>query len=304
MPSSGESNDLTHQAQPPDSIGSLEIGLGCGMFLDASLPELIEAAARHGFPTLTARPACFAAALRAGFTERSLRRLLADSGVRVTMVDALTKGLPGIPGPETLSPQLRAVLPFDAIDPPDEETCLRSAEALEAPFVNVSLFRGRRVPLQEMTEAIGALCRRAAARGLKIALEFYPESGLPDLDFALKVLQSCGEPNCAITLDVWHLARSGGTVEQIRSLPPGVLAGMQISDRLPPPPGSAYVPMSNRLFPGEGQLPLGQLIRAALENTPGISAELEVLNQELRGMPTDAIAARVAAVVASWRRAL
>ncbi len=114
------------------------------MLLDATLPELIETAARHGFPTITARPATFAAALKIGFTERSLRKLLADAGVRVTMVDALTKGLPGVPPRETLDPELRAILPFDAIDPPDEETCLRSAEALEAPYVNVSLFMAAR----------------------------------------------------------------------------------------------------------------------------------------------------------------
>jgi sugar phosphate isomerase/epimerase len=279
----------------------LEIGLCCGTVLQATLPELIETAARHGFPTITARPATFAAALQAGFTESSLRRLLSDAGVRVTMIDGLTKGLPGVPAPETFDPALRARLPFDALDPPDEETCLRAAEVLEAPFLNVSLFRGRRVPLAEMADAIGGVCRRAAARGVAIALEFYPESGLPDLDFALGVVQSCGEPNCAITLDVWHLARSGGTVEDVCRLPPGVIAGMQISDRVSPPPGAIYVPLGGRLAPGEGELPLGDIIRAALANSPGISAEVEVLNDELRNLPTDAVAARIAAAVARWR---
>jgi sugar phosphate isomerase/epimerase len=282
----------------------LEIGLCCGTVVQATLPELIETAARHGFPTITARPATFAAALEAGFTESSLRRLLADAGVRVTMIDGLTRGLPGVPAPETFDPALRARLPFDALDPPDEETCLRAAEVLEAPYLNVSLFRGRRVPLAEMADAIGGLCRRAAARGVAIALEFYPESGLPDLDFALGVVHSCGEPNCAITLDVWHLARSGGTVEDVRRLPPGVIAGMQISDRVAPPPGATYVPLGGRLAPGEGELPLGDIIRAALANSPGISAEVEVLNDELRDLPTDAVAARIAAAVARWRATL
>jgi sugar phosphate isomerase/epimerase len=285
-------------------LDTLEIGLCCSSILDATLPELIETAARHDFPTITARPATFAAALEAGFTERSLRRLLADSGVRVTMMDCLTKGLPGVPPPETLDPALRALLPFDAIDLPDEETCLRSAEVLGAPSLNVSLFRGRPVPLAQMAEAIGGLCRRAAARGIRIALEFYPDSSLPDLDFALGVIRDCGEPNCGITLDVWHLARSGGTVEDIRRMPPGVIAGMQISDRVAPPPGSAYVPFSGRRMPGEGELPLADLIQSALANTPGLSAEVEVLNEELRKLPTDVVAARIAAAVARWRAGL
>ena len=37
------------------------------------------------------------------------------------MVDALTKGLPGVPAPESIDPALRAILPHDAIYPPDEE---------------------------------------------------------------------------------------------------------------------------------------------------------------------------------------
>jgi len=242
--------------------------------------------------------------LKAGFTESSLRRLLADTGVRVTMMDCLTKGLPGVTSPETFDPALRAMLPFDALDPPDEETCLRSAEALEAPCLNVSLFRGRPVPLAEMADAIGGLCRRAAARGVTIALEFYPDSGLPDLDFALGVVRTCGESNCGITLDVWHLARSGGTVEDVRRLPPGVIAGVQLSDRVPPPPGSAYVPFSGRRMPGEGELPLGDILRAAVTNSPRLSAEIEVLNDELRKLPTDIVAARIAAALARWRATL
>jgi sugar phosphate isomerase/epimerase len=287
-----------------DSIDMLEIGLCCSMLLDATLPELIETAGRHGFRTITARPATFAAALQAGHTERSLRRLLATADVRVTMVDALSKGLPGVKSALLLDPALRAILPFDTLDPPDEATCFHSAEALEAPFVNVSLFRGERVALDEMTEGIGALCRRAAARGLKVALEFYPESGIPDLDFALSVVRNCGEPNCAITLDLWHLSRSGGTLEDVQQLPPGVIAGIQISDRIAPQRAVPYLPMRGRSLPGEGTLPLAQIVRAALTNTPDASAEIEVLNQQLRGLSPDAIAAMAAAAVARWRQSL
>ena len=54
-----------------------EIGLGCANLLKATLPEFIDTAARHGFRTITVRPAAFAAALEAGFTEAELRRRLA-----------------------------------------------------------------------------------------------------------------------------------------------------------------------------------------------------------------------------------
>jgi sugar phosphate isomerase/epimerase len=273
----------------------LEIGVCWGALQNADLPQLIEAAGRHGFPTITVRPAAFLAALEAGQTEQGLRRRLADAGVRVRVIDAISKGLPGLPEPETLDPALRAVLP------PDEQTCLATAEALECPIINVAHFTGRPVPLEQMAEAVGGVCRRAGARGLDIVLEFIPDTGLPDVRFAHAVARACGASNCSVMLDAWHLARSGGTVDDVRALPPGAVGGMQLCDRTPPAPGTPYVPMSGRDLPGEGQLPLGDIVRAALANNPAITAEIEVFNDELRGLPIDAAAARIAAALAAWR---
>jgi sugar phosphate isomerase/epimerase len=282
----------------------VQIGLCCGTLMQCGLPQLIETAARHGFPTITARPASFAAALEAGWTAPRLRRLLADAGLRVTMIDALTKGLPGLPGPETLDPGLRAILPPDAIDPPEESVVFAAAEGLEAPWVNIAHFRGRPVPFEEMAEAIGGVCRRASARGVGVALEFVPGTGLPDLPFAQRIAQACGEPNCRLTLDPWHLDRSGGDVEDVRALPPGAIAGVQLCDRTRPPPGTPYVPMSGRDLPGEGELPLHNLLRAALANSPAASVEVEVFTAEFDGWTPDAIAARVAQAMQTWRTKL
>ncbi|HEY3694408.1 sugar phosphate isomerase/epimerase family protein [Phenylobacterium sp.] len=274
-------------------MDGLEIGLCWGALQNASLPQLIEAAGRHGFPTITLRPAAFLAALEEGLTEKALRRRLADAGVRATMIDAISRGMPGMPPPEALDPALH----------PDAETCLRAAEALGAPVVNVAHFAGRPVPLQQMAEAVGGICRRAGARGLQVVLEFIPDTGLPDLAFAQAVARACGEANCTVMLDVWHLARSGGTIGDIRRLPPDAIGGLQLSDRTPPPPGTPYVPMSGRDLPGEGRLPLADIVRAALANRPGLTAEVEVFNDELRSLPVDAAAARIAAAVRAWRAA-
>jgi sugar phosphate isomerase/epimerase len=135
-------------------------------------------------------------------------------------------------------------------------------------------------------------------------LEFFPDSGLPDLPFAQSVVEACGEANAAILLDVFHLDRSGGTVDSIRRLPPGAIAGIQLSDRNPPPPGTPHVPFSGRQLPGEGQLPLRQLVEAALENSPAATVDIEVLNDELRNLPPDDAAVRLAAAATAWRAGL
>jgi sugar phosphate isomerase/epimerase len=281
-----------------------EIGLGCANLLKATLPEFIDAAARHGFRTITVRPAAFAAALEAGFTEAELRRRLAKAGVRVTMIDCLNTALPGVPPADTIDPAMRSAYAPDIFDPPNEETCFRAAEALEARIVNVNHYRGHLLPQEEMAEAVGKVCHRARKRGLTIALEFIADTGLPSLPFAQAMTEACGEPNCAIVLDFAHLDRSGGTVDDVRRLRPGAIANIQISDRTPPLPGSVYVPMTGRQMPGKGRLPLRALMEAALANSPDATADIEVLNEELRDLPIDETAARLAAGLRDWRNTL
>lgn len=277
-----------------------QIGLGCGNFFSAGLPELIDLAARHGFPSITIRPTAYLQAREAGLTDKDLRRRLADAGIRATLVDGLTSALPGIPPIETLDPAVRAAFPLDVLNPPDEESCFRCAEALEAPVVTVIHYRGTPLPLQQMSDAVGALCLRAKARGLRITLEFLPESGLPDLRFTQAVIADCGASNCAVTLDLFHHDRSGGTVEDVRRLPSGLIANIQISDRTPPQAGTPHQPLTGRQLPGEGTIPIRQLTEAALANSPDATIDIEVLNAELRSLPMDAAAARLAAAASAW----
>jgi sugar phosphate isomerase/epimerase len=278
-----------------------DIGLCCGTVMKAGLIELIEVAARHGFPTITVRPATFAAALEQGFDEKTIRRRLSDAGLRVAMIDALTRDLPGATVADSSDPKLRAIFPEEVFFPPDQETCLRAAAILEAPYLNVTHFGGKPVPLSDMAEAIGAICANAASHGVTLALEFVPGTGIPDIGTADAIAKSCGEPNCRITLDPWHLDRSGGSVQDVVDLAANSLGGVQLCDRVPEPPGTPYVPMTGRCMPGEGQLPLYDLVSAALANSPGISIEAEVLNEELRALTPDEAAARVRAGVQKWR---
>ncbi len=273
---------------------ALEIGLCWGTIHRASLIEMIETAARHHFPTLSFPPWLYTACLAQGTDGRALRQRMRDAGVRVTVVDAITAGLPGMPETPVF---------FDGKEIPrsGEEDCYAMAEALGAPNVNISHFGAGPVTQEELTEAIGGICRRAAERGLGIVLEFVPGSGIHDIAAATAIARDCGEANCTILLDSWHLARTDGTAADIRALPPGSIGAMQLSDRIPPPPGEAYVPMTGRLLPGEGSLPLFDILNAAMANSPVVSAEIEVFSAELSGMTIDAAAARTAAAIAAWR---
>ena len=276
-------------------MDEIEMGLCWGTLHQATLPELIEAAARHGFSTLSFPPYLYADCLSAGMTPQAVLRQMRDAGVRLTVADAISAGLPGMPD---------TPLSFGGrqLARPGEADCFAMAEALEAPLVNIAHFGASPVPQAELTEAVGAICRRAKARGLGVVLEFVPETGIADLATALAIASDCGEANCRILLDSWHLARTGGTPAHIRALPPGSIGAIQLCDRNPPAPDEAYVPMTGRLLPGEGSLPLHEIIAAALANSPGLSAEVEVFSAELTALTVDEAAARTAEAMAKWRQ--
>jgi len=205
-----------------------EIGLGCANLLQATLPEFIDAAEGAGFHRITVRPYAFAEAGRAGWTDAAIQRRLTDAGIAVTMIDAIAGALPGTL--ERADADTRTRLPPDALDPVPEAECFRTATVLGASIVNLTHYLGRSLPLEIAADAVGEVCRRAAPLGIRICLEFIPDSGLPDLPFAQAVVDACGETNASVLLDVFHLDRSGGTVDDVRRLPPNAMAGIQLSE--------------------------------------------------------------------------
>lgn len=273
------------------------IGLCWGTIGKASLTELIEAAARHGFPTISIAPSQYHEAVEAGLDGTPLRRRLADAGVQVRVIDAVSLGLPGMPT-EPVVMGGRALPRYDAA------ACIAVAEAVGAPIINVTHYRGEPTPLEAIAEAVGGMCRLAAKSGVSVALEFVPDGGMKDLASARRIAELSGEPNCAVLLDTWHLARSGGTIADIRDLPPGAIGAFQLADRIEPPPGTPYVPMSGRSLPGEGELPLRETVTAVLANSPKVTIEVEVFSEELAALSIDDAAARTAAAVRAWREAI
>jgi sugar phosphate isomerase/epimerase len=270
------------------------IGLCYGTVHQANLVEMIEVAARRGFPTLQVPPDLYFAGRDQGISAAALRRRLSDAGVRVQLIDAVTAGIPGM-SIEPVQFRGRAMPRWDAA------ACLEVNEALEAPLLNISHYLGEPVPLPEMAEAVGAVSRMAARRGVTLVLEFVPDSGIRTIHEAQEIAAACGEANCKIHLDTWHLARGGHGPAEVAALPPGAIGAFQLSDRIAPPAGTAYVPMTGRLLPGEGELPLADIVGAALANSPGITIEVEVFSEELSAMTADAAAARTAAAVEAWR---
>src|SRR5204863_4957309 len=133
--------------------------------------------------------------------------------------------------------------------------------------LQVAHFLGDAVPTAEMTDAIGRLAETAGARGYRLALEFMPGTGIPDFPTASAIVAALGDGPVGVMFDTWHFARTGGDQRELDGMRPGLVGGLQVNDcPLPAAEMAAlgYVPMSDRLVPGEGVFPLGEVLTTIL----------------------------------------
>ncbi|MCC6535742.1 MAG: sugar phosphate isomerase/epimerase [Burkholderiales bacterium] len=122
---------------------------------------------------------------------------------------------------------------------------------------------------------LGELCELGARLGIRPMLEFMIFRSLGSLEDAVRMVQQVGHPNLGICLDALHLARSGGTPRSLCEVDPALIGYAQICDAPAAAPAPERIPEEarfDRLYPGEGGLPLAELLRAL---PPGIPLALE-----------------------------
>jgi sugar phosphate isomerase/epimerase len=155
-----------------------------------------------------------------------------------------------------------------------------------------------------VVQRFGELCERAAPGGVVVVLEFLPIFSVGTLAEAVAVVTEADQGNGAVLVDTLHLARSGGTPDELEAVPSHLLPYLQIADAPtePPAPGREALrdeALHGRLLPGEGALPL----RAALAAVPDVPLSIELRSAALMAAfpdPTD----RARAVRAACARLL
>jgi sugar phosphate isomerase/epimerase len=273
-------------------------GLWWGTAEDAELPELIDVAAAAGFDGISLTPAMFFEARAAGHSDAELRARLEQAGVAVRMVDPLIRGLPGSPLPTEVGPRFRATFEHG------EDDCYEAAAALDIPALNLAHYLCAPTPFGQLVDAIGGICDRAGVRGLEILVEFMPEGSIPDLTTAAALVEAVDAPNCGVMLDTWHFYRTAGELDQLRSLAPGTIRAVQVSDAKADLRGSgAAPPTRDRLVPGDGDIPLREILTIAVANCPDATIGAEVFSRRLAADPPVERARRVLAGLAAVRPA-
>lgn len=220
--------------------------------LDVAPPALFDLAAEAGFQSvgiriLPAAPAAISYPLSAA-TMSAWRQRMKQAGVGVHDVELLP---------------LTTDIEIDRY-----ARTLELAAELGARRLNVS---GDDEDMDRLADRFGQLCDMAASAGLGVDLEFMRFRPIGTLAQALAVIQRAARPNGRLLIDALHLVRSGGTAQMLAQVPSSALGSLQLCDApLHLPPGLELVDEARqaRLFPGEGALPLVQILDALPDDIP------------------------------------
>lgn len=143
----------------------------------------------------------------------------------------------------------------------------------------------------------------AQEAGIGIALEFTRISRIGSLAAALAFLKRVDSANAGILVDLLHLSRAGETPEDLRRVPARLIRGAQLCDAPAILDEAGYQRSSiiHRLWPGEGDLPVTDFIRALPADiiigmeVPREGPEKTLDERAGRAMETGAVALREAA---------
>ena len=136
------------------------------------------------------------------------------------------------------------------------------------------------------------LCDLAQTAGMNACLEFLPITEIKSLADARDVVEAVAHPAGRILIDPVHLARSGGTPDDVAATPASLFSYAQFCD------GPATLPdqemetiltdaVDGRLMPGAGGLPLAALLEAL---APDLPLSVEMRSKSVRDAYADATA--------------
>jgi 4-hydroxyphenylpyruvate dioxygenase len=222
-----------------------------------------------------------------GISPGDMRKMAADLGVSLPILDPMASWAPhwrtGISDPGFME-----FLGYSADD------FFRIADELGVSTMTViGTLRPGLASVPEIAESFALLADRAAAYGLRCILEFIPIWGIKDLGMAWQILQIADRPNAALAFDFWHYIRGGRDDALLRSIPGDRIAYVQVTDaEAEPPPGRSLEQdcLFHRLQPGEGALPIKEMLDILREIGGVERVGPEVFSAKLDALPAEAIA--------------
>lgn len=129
-------------------------------------------------------------------------------------------------------------------------------------------------------DEFAVLAELAAERGISTVVEPVPGLAVSDVPTALAAARHVGRPDFQLLIDTMHVSRTGCTPADLAAIDSGHIGYAQLNDTTRRPRSADYLEeaMYERLAPGDGELPLRDIIRAL---PTGLVIELEVPQRSL-----------------------
>jgi sugar phosphate isomerase/epimerase len=261
---------VTHPLRADDLV------LCSGTIRKAPFDVTVRAAADAGFRGISLYYDEYRTARSSGWSDLDLRAFMDDHGISVAELDGRMDWLPGDTGA------------------PSTAEFVAAAAALAARSITVLEVRGRRVgdtlTLEDTASAFAAVCHRAADHDLLAHIEYFPQSGIPDLRTAYEIVRAAGSANGGVMVDSWHHLRGKDAGRFDPGFPGDSILAVQLGDVDPETPADlAHEMMHKRLLPGAGAGDLAGLVRSLRGRGCTAPMEVEVYSDELAALdPFDA----------------
>ena len=144
------------------------------------------------------------------------------------------------------------------------------------------LFTSRLKDQARTTDRYQQVCEMARPHGVKVVCEFLPIFPLNTLSMAAEIVATANVTNGGVLIDNLHLSRSGSSIEEVRAMPTELFPYLQICDAPAERPADFGAlldeALNGRLCPGEGSLPIAELLWAV----PDVPLSFEVRSKFLR----------------------
>jgi len=250
------------------------------------LLERLAPARAAGYKGVSIQPHEVSRLRAAGTSDPELVSRVADAGLAIAELDAITTWLPGHAPPPSFPKELGRML--QGCTP---ERLIPIAASIGARSLTVVEFYGAKVGLDDAAESFASICDLAAPHGLLVHLEFLPWTGIPDLRSGFEIVRRAGRWNGGLLVDSWHLFRSGSTLAELARIPGECVLGVQIDDA----PERAEADLADetqhrRLLPGQGSFDLVGLIRTLDRIGSRAPLGVEIFSDALATQPIEAVA--------------
>jgi sugar phosphate isomerase/epimerase len=81
-----------------------------------------------------------------------------------------------------------------------------------------------------MAAEFAKLCEEVREVGATVSLEFMPFSIVRNIDDGLKIVQAADQPNGGLTVDTWHVVRSGDPISKVATIPGRFIKSVELDD--------------------------------------------------------------------------